>query len=148
MGLTSTVVILAAGKGARMHPLTATRPKTMLPLAGKPILEHLLINCREAGLSEFIFIVGHHEEVIRGYFGVGADWRVNIRYVVQRKPRGTADALRQSWSLINGPFLMLNGDIILETADIFRLRNQTAPSMCLTEMDDVSGKGVVELSEN
>jgi NDP-sugar pyrophosphorylase family protein len=62
-------VILAAGEGKRMHPLTYTRPKVMLPLANKPLLEWNLLNARDAGLNEFLFVVGYKSEMVRNYFG-------------------------------------------------------------------------------
>ncbi|GAI04033.1 unnamed protein product, partial [marine sediment metagenome] len=61
-------IILAAGEGSRMRPLTYTRPKVMLPIANKPILEHLLVEASQAGIREFIFIVGYCDEQVRGYF--------------------------------------------------------------------------------
>ena len=67
-------VILAAGEGSRMRPLTYTRPKVMLPIANKPIVEHLLIEATAAGIKEFIFIVGYRDEQVRNYFGDGAQW--------------------------------------------------------------------------
>jgi NDP-sugar pyrophosphorylase family protein len=60
-------IILAAGEGQRMSPLTETRPKVMLPIANKPILEHLLIEMKKAGIREFVFVVGYHDERIRSY---------------------------------------------------------------------------------
>ena len=71
-------VVLAAGEGKRMHPLTFTRPKVMLPVAGKPLLEWNLFNARNAGLKEFIFVVSYKSEMVRDYFGDGKKWRVNI----------------------------------------------------------------------
>ena len=85
-------VILAAGEGIRMRPLTYTRPKVMLPLANKPIVEHLLIEMKKAGIKEFTFIVGYHGETIRQYFGNGDRWDVRIDYITQRKQLGTAHA--------------------------------------------------------
>ena len=73
-------VILAAGEGSRMRPLTYTRPKVMLPIANKPILEYLLIEAKEAGVTDFIFVVGYHDEQVRNYFGDGNKWSVDIRY--------------------------------------------------------------------
>ncbi|HJJ41179.1 MAG TPA: sugar phosphate nucleotidyltransferase, partial [Methanocorpusculum sp.] len=87
-------VILAAGEGSRMRPLTSSRPKVMLPLVGKPMLEHLIRNVKEAGIKEIIIVVGYKEEAIREYFGDGRSFGVSITYVVQRKQLGTADALR------------------------------------------------------
>ena len=67
-------VILAAGEGKRMHPLTYTRPKVMVPLAGKPILEHVVLQIKQAGIEEFVFIVGYFDQAIRDYFGHGERW--------------------------------------------------------------------------
>ena len=66
-GITKAV-ILTAGEGTRMRPLTYTRPKGMLPVANKPILEHVVIEMQKSGIREFIFIVGFHAEQIIGYF--------------------------------------------------------------------------------
>src|SRR3972149_3842948 len=87
-------VILAAGEGSRMRPLTYTRPKVMLTIANKPILEHLLTEVKTAGIGEFVFIVGYHDEQIRQFFGDGSKWGVSIDYYTQRKQMGTADAIR------------------------------------------------------
>ncbi|MFZ2072032.1 MAG: bifunctional sugar-1-phosphate nucleotidylyltransferase/acetyltransferase [Halobacteriota archaeon] len=112
------VIILAAGEGKRMRPLTYERPKVMLPIAGKPILEHLLVEAKEAGLNDFIFVVGYHDETIRDYFGNGADWNVGIQYVTQKEQLGTADALRRTEHLVEDKILMLNGDTIVSAEDI------------------------------
>jgi NDP-sugar pyrophosphorylase family protein len=69
-------VVLAAGEGQRMRPLTANRPKVMLPIAGKPILEHLLNEVKAAGVTEFVFVVGYCDKQVRGYFGGGEKWGV------------------------------------------------------------------------
>jgi len=87
-------VILAAGEGNRMRPLTYTRPKVMLPIANKPILEHLLLEAKQAGIKEFILVTGYHDEQVRDYFGNGAKWGVTIDYCNQRRQLGTADALK------------------------------------------------------
>jgi len=66
-------VILAAGEGTRMRPLTYTRPKVMLPIANKPILEHLISELSKAGVKDIVLVVGYKEEKIREYFGDGSD---------------------------------------------------------------------------
>ncbi|MGB7533160.1 MAG: bifunctional sugar-1-phosphate nucleotidylyltransferase/acetyltransferase [Halobacteriota archaeon] len=114
-------VILAAGEGKRMRPLTYERPKVMLPVAGKPLVEHLLVEVKEAGINEFIFVVGYHDETIRDYFGVGERWDVDIQYVTQKTQLGTADALRRTEGLVADKFLMLNGDTIVSAEDIKRV---------------------------
>jgi UDP-N-acetylglucosamine diphosphorylase/glucosamine-1-phosphate N-acetyltransferase len=140
-------VILAAGEGNRMRPLTYTRPKVMLPIAGKPILEHLLIEMQHAGIQDFIFIVGYHDEQIRNYFGNGRQWDINIQYANQRKQLGTADALRMVESFTNESFLMANGDVIIDRHEIQHLTAQTGNVMSVLELQDVSNLGVIEGKE-
>ncbi|MBI2328187.1 MAG: NTP transferase domain-containing protein [Chloroflexi bacterium] len=140
-------VILAAGEGHRMRPLTYTRPKVMLPIANKPILEHLLIEAGKAGIRQFIFIVGYHDEQVRQYFGSGDRWKVKIDYCTQRKQLGTADALRMVEGLVEGNFLMLNGDIVVDHKDIAGLINGKVNTMSVVEVEDTRDLGMVELRE-
>ena len=87
-------VVLAAGEGKRMRPLTARRPKVMLPIANRPMMEHLVLAAHDAGINDFIFVVGYFEREIRNHFGDGSNFGVHITYVTQRHQLGTADALR------------------------------------------------------
>jgi UDP-N-acetylglucosamine diphosphorylase/glucosamine-1-phosphate N-acetyltransferase len=141
-------VILAAGEGHRMRPLTANRPKVMLPIASRPILEHLLIEVKEAGIGEFIFVVGYCDKQVRSYFGDGGKWGVKIAYSEQRKQLGTADAIRVAAGVTEGNFLVINGDIIVNRADIKRLMKSTHNTMSVTEVKDPRGLGIVELSKD
>ncbi len=140
-------VILAAGEGNRMRPLTGNRPKVMLPIGNKPILEHLLIEVREAGIKEFIFIVGYCDEQVRKYFGKGDRWGVAIDYSEQRKQMGTADAVRMVRGMVEGNFLTLNGDVVISRQDVGRLKKNDRNTMSIIEVKDHRGLGMVELSE-
>ena len=139
-------VILAAGEGNRMRPLTSSRPKVMLPVANKPILEHLLIEVREAGIKEFIFIVGYCDEQVRKYFGKGERWGVAIDYSEQRKQMGTADAVRMVGGMVEGNFLTINGDVVISRQDVGRLIKNGNNTMSVIEVKDSRGLGMVELS--
>jgi UDP-N-acetylglucosamine diphosphorylase/glucosamine-1-phosphate N-acetyltransferase len=140
-------VILAAGEGTRMHPLTYTRPKVMLPIANKPILEHLVVEMKRAGIRRLFFVGGYHDEQVRDYFTDGTKWGVEIGYASQRSQLGTADALRMVENLVQEDFLVANGDAIINTRDIQRLSGQAGNAMSLIELKDVSGLGVVEIKE-
>ena len=140
-------VILAAGEGIRMHPLTCTRPKVMLPLANRPILEHLLVETRKAGITEFILIVGYHDEQVRDYFGNGEKWGVNIGYCCQRKQSGTADALRMAEGLIEGNFLVINGDVVVADEDIIEIMGAKETTLGIKKVEDTRDIGTVELGE-
>ena len=85
-------VILAAGKGTRMGGLTDEVPKPMLPVEGRPILEHIVTGLREAGVGEFCIITGWKAEVIEGHFGNGSDFGVSISYERQTVQDGTGKA--------------------------------------------------------
>src|SRR4030067_3873622 len=130
-----------------MRPLTAHPPKVMLPVVGKPILEHLLIEAKAAGVSEFIFVVGYCDKQVRSYFGSGEKWGVKIAYSEQRKQLGTADAIRMVGSVVDGNFLVINGDVIVNRADIKRLMKSTHNTMGVIEEKDPRGLGIGELSD-
>jgi len=139
-------VILAAGEGARMRPLTSRRPKPMLPVANKPILEHLITECSQAGVMEFVVIVGYQVEAIKAHFGDGSQWGVKMFYCLQEKALGTADAVRMAQGLVREKFLVMNGDIIVKKEDIAQLLKADRITMAVREVEDITGLGVVETS--
>ena len=145
-------VILTAGEGTRMRPLTLTRPKTMLPVGGKPILQYNVEALRDAGITEILLIVGYKEEMVKEHFGNGNEIGVNIDYITQKERLGTAHAIGHSREFIKEEFLVLNGDIILDPELLGELiANYKAiladTMMVLTEVDDPSSFGVVEIKE-
>jgi len=139
-------VILAAGEGKRMHPLTYTRPKVMLPIAGKPILEWNLLNARAAGLKEFIFVVSYKSEMVREYFADGKTWNVKITYVNQGTPQGTAHAISVIESFVND-FLIMCGDTIFGINDIKNMIKK-GTKMGVIKAENATEYGVVELKGN
>ncbi len=141
-------VVLAAGEGKRMRPLTAKRPKVMLPLANRPMMEHLVLAARDAGITEFVFVVGYGEREIRGHFGDGSALGIQITYASQRQQRGTADALRSAHHLVTGPFILLNGDMILKSTDIADLCKCHTPCMSISTTDHPGDYGVVMVENN
>ena len=136
-------VILAAGEGKRMHPLTFTRPKVMLPIANKPILEWNLLNAIDAGLTEFVFIVGYKSEMVRNYFGDGTNWNVSIDYVNQGKALGTAHAIETAENFVDD-FIVLCGDTIFGKED-FQNIAKNKMSMGLVEVENAKEYGIVKL---
>ncbi len=114
------VVILAAGRGTRMGPLTESIPKPMLPVADRPLIAHVMDAAVSAGADEFIVIVGYNGDRIREHLG---DERagIRIRYVEQHRQLGTADALATAAELLEGSFAVLNGDSLYRPADLRRL---------------------------
>lgn len=114
-------VILAAGKGTRMGPLTENRPKVMLPVANKPILEHIILTLEMAGIRDFLIVTGYRKEIISEYFKDGSKYGVNIEYVEQKMQKGTADAIGSVRDLIDERFLVTNGDVLARGSDIKNL---------------------------
>ncbi len=82
-------VLLAAGRGTRMRELTAELPKPMLPVRGKPVLQHIVEGLREAGLTDFLIVVGWRAEVVKEFFGDGSKLGVRIEYATQIEQNGT-----------------------------------------------------------
>ncbi len=143
--MTLKAVIIAAGEGKRMRPLTHNRPKVMLPIAGKPILEHLMVEMKQAGIKDFIFVTGYHEETVKEYFNSGEKWGVKIDYVTQVEQAGTADAVRTVQNLVNDRLLVANGDIIVDSGDIKTLIDCSGNTMSLYEVGNPKGLGTVEV---
>jgi len=129
-----------------MRPLTSHRPKVMLPIANKPIMEHLLIEAKAGGIGEFVFVVGYCDEQVREYFGNGEKWGVSIAYSEQRKQLGTADAIRNVEGAVDGNFLVINGDVIVDRKDIGKLMENSSNTMSVIEVKDPVGLGMVEVS--
>jgi UDP-N-acetylglucosamine diphosphorylase/glucosamine-1-phosphate N-acetyltransferase len=138
-------VIIAAGEGKRMRPLTYKRPKVMLPVAVKPILEHLLVEMKQAGIKKFVFVTGYHEEKVKEYFDSGDKWGVNIEYVTQVEQAGTADAVRAVENFVEDRFLVANGDIIIGSGDIKVIAESSGTTMSLYKVDNPEGLGTVEV---
>jgi len=120
----------------------------MLPLANRPILEHLLVEVTKTDINELIFIVGYHDEQVRDYFGSGGKWGVSIEYCSQRKQQGTADAVRMVEDLVDGNFLVINGDSVVMQEDIDNLLNGKDNTMSVVEVEDKKDLGWVELKED
>jgi UDP-N-acetylglucosamine diphosphorylase/glucosamine-1-phosphate N-acetyltransferase len=138
-------IILAAGEGKRMRPLTSQIPKVMIPVANRPMLEHLIRGVRDAGITEIVLVVGYGEERVRDYFGDGSHLGVTLRYATQRRQRGTADALRSVEGLVSNPFLLLNGDMILKNQDLAALVKEEAPCVATYRSDHPEEYGTLAL---
>ena len=140
-------VILAAGEGRRLRPFTETMPKVMLPVANKPMLEYVIDAVKTSGINEIVLVVGYKKEVIMDYFKDYED--INITYVVQEKQLGTAHALLQTKDLIDGDFLVLSGDNIIDHRGIEKLlKEESKYSMLIKEHVHPSKYGVVVVEKN
>ncbi len=142
-------VILAAGQGTRMGPLTRNRPKVMLPVANMPLLSHVILSARDAGIREFVLVVGFGQEIIKQYFGDGSSLDVSIEYAHQEEQLGTADAVRSAKDFVKDRFLMLNGDVIVNSAHIKNMVKQSRDVvMTARRVDNPSEFGVLEVEDD
>ena len=108
-------VILAGGKGVRLHPLTVDLPKPMIEIAGKPVLEHQLLVLKEHGVNKAIILAGYLGQKIVDYFGDGSDWGISISYRQESVPLGTAGAVKALQDELNeDDFLLVYGDVFFD----------------------------------
>jgi glucose-1-phosphate thymidylyltransferase len=141
-------VILAAGEGRRLKPLTDVRPKPMLPVANRPLLDHVVTAVAEAGVTEVVIVVGYKRERIQNYFGDGDDWGVSIEYAVQETQLGTGHAVLQAEPHVDGSFVALNGDRVIEPSLVRSLvdaHDEDVATLAVTRSNQPSDYGVVEL---
>ena len=145
------VVLMLGGLGMRLRPLTETLPKPMLPVGNQPILETIVKHISEQGFTEFYFCINYLGETIRNHFGDGSQWGVNITYIEEGQPMGTAGALSllPSGALNNGPMIVMNGDLLTKvdfTALIdFHTEHKNCITTCVREYSQQVPYGVIEM---
>jgi histidinol-phosphate phosphatase family protein len=116
------VAILAGGQGTRLSSRSGGLPKPMVPILGKPVLQHQVELCRKCGFTNIALLVHHRHEAISNFFGDGSRYGVRIHYVIEETPRGTAGALRDALGVLAPQFLLLYGDTFLDV-DLRRVWN-------------------------
>jgi len=145
-------VVLCAGEGTRLRPLTFSKPKHLLPVAGTPLLGHVLGALAAAGLREVGLVVGHRSEAVQRYVGDGDQWGLSATYIVQGQPLGLAHAVQQAEDFLAGsPFILYLGDNLLgaginDFVDTFR-GNDCDAALLLKEVDDPRRYGVAVLDD-
>ncbi len=139
------VVILAAGEGTRMRPLTASRPKPMLPVADRPLCAHTADAAVRAGVDELIFVVGYEAGSVREYFGETYEG-VPVAYAEQTEQLGTAHAVKAAREHLDGDFAVLNGDDLYDPAGLAALF-EGGPAVGTYEVDDPRPYGVFDVAD-
>ena len=138
-------IILAAGKGTRLLPLTETKPKPLLKVANKPILEYNL-EALHSLVSEAIIVVGYKKEQIMEYFGTSYK-RMKITYIIQKDICGTGNAVLQTKQFVKGSFIVMNGDDIYSKEDI-KACLKPRYSILAQEVSEPERFGVLKLKQN
>lgn len=143
------VLLMAGGFGKRLYPLTKDLPKPLLMVGSKPILESIIERLIDEGFTKFYLAVHYKSDLIRRHFGDGSRWGIDIQYLVEEEPLGTAGALASlKLEPINAPLVMMNADVLTQL-DFNQLleyheRRGAVATMCIREYDLEIPYGVVK----
>jgi len=143
------VLLMAGGLGKRLRPLTNDTPKPLLKIGNKPILETILERILDAGFHNFYISTCYKSDMVRDYFGDGGKWNVNIRYICEKEPMGTAGALGLlPDDMPDLPLLVMNGDLLtkinFEHLLQFHKEEGGLATMCVREYDFQVPYGVIK----
>lgn len=148
VGKLNDVLVLAGGEGKRLRPLTNNCPKPMLDVNGKPMLEHILEHCRASGFKNFFISVNYLKEKIISYFGNGSKHGIDISYLQEATPLGTAGPMGLLPENVRFPLLVLNGDVLTsldyESLLDFHKQANADITVCVNEQNITIPYGVVE----
>lgn len=144
-------VILAGGKGTRLRPLTYTKPKPLLPLAGEPAIVRLIQKLARERIDEIIVTTNYFAKQLNTALGDGSDYGVHIHHIEEKTPLGTAGSVKNSESLIDDTFLVIQGDnqFDFELKDVIGLHRRIGASatLALIQVENPSEYGIVEVSD-
>lgn len=149
----SQAVILVGGEGTRLRPITSRVPKPVAPVVGRPFITYVLESLQRHGVQRVVFSTGYLAEAIEAEVGTGARFGLDVRYVVEESPLGTAGALKNAQGeLAEGCFLAFNGDVLTD-ADLtalvaFHQEKGGLATILLTPVDDPRRYGLVQLNED
>jgi UDP-N-acetylglucosamine diphosphorylase/glucosamine-1-phosphate N-acetyltransferase len=141
-------VILAAGEGQRLRPFTVNRPKTMISIADKPILQFVIESLAQVGIRDIILVVGYRKEQVFDYIGSGEDFGVDITYVTQAQQLGTAHALSMVRDKVGDEFLVLPGDNLIEPDTIADFSDTKPDAVLVKRVSNPERYGVVDIEGN
>jgi bifunctional UDP-N-acetylglucosamine pyrophosphorylase/glucosamine-1-phosphate N-acetyltransferase len=145
-------VILAAGEGVRLQPITSTRPKHLIKVGGKPILEHGLNAVKTAGINEAVIVVHYMGDVIRQYFGDGKRFGLKIDYVEQKEILGTGNAASFAEPYVKDDFLLVYGDLLFSADAVKNVidlygKEKPAAAMAVVPVEKTEDYGIVQLED-
>ncbi len=142
-------IILAGGEGRRLQPLTCRTPKAMVPVLNKPFLEHVIEHLKKHSIDTIILTLCYLPQNLKAYFGDGRKFDVNIIYIDEKEPLGTAGAVKNAEIYLDSDFFVLNGDIFtdLDYTEMLQMHREkrSMVSIALTPVEDPSAYGVVEM---
>lgn len=138
-------IILAAGEGQRLRPFTVNRPKAMLSIAGKPILQYVIESLAQNGIRDIVLVVGYRKDQVFDYIGSGERFGVDITYVTQENQLGTAHALAKTKAVTGNEFLVLPGDNLIGANTIAQFVAMKPEAILLQRVSNPVRYGVVTL---
>jgi mannose-1-phosphate guanylyltransferase / phosphomannomutase len=145
-------VVMAGGEGTRLRPLTSNQPKPMVPIVGKPCMEHILDLLRAHGLTDVVVTVAFLPQAIRSYFGDGENLGLQIEYSVEESPLGTAGSVRHASDRLDDTFLVISGDALcdIDLGKIveFHREKGAAVTIGLKSVENPLEFGIVVTDEN
>jgi UDP-N-acetylglucosamine diphosphorylase/glucosamine-1-phosphate N-acetyltransferase len=144
--------VLAAGEGERLQPITATRPKHLIKVGGKPILEHCINALKACGVNEAVIVVYYMADTMRAYFGDGKKFGLKIEYAEQKGVLGTGNAASITEPFMQEDFLLVNGDMLFDAEAIktvVNLHQKEKPSatMAIVPVEKPENYGIVEIED-
>ena len=147
--LPNFALLMAGGRGSRLRPITDDCPKPLIPINDKPILEIILEQCINSGIRNFYISVHYLAEKIINYFGDGSKWNINIEYIREDLPLGTAGALKLLPKTLNDALILINGDVLTKTnfqnVLNYHSKNDAEITICAREQTLSSPYGVIEV---
>lgn len=145
-------VIMAGGEGTRLRPLTCNRPKPMVPIGNKPVMEHIIELLKKHGLNDIAVTLQYMPELIKEYFHDGRGHDVNIEYFVEKTPLGTAGSVKNAQSFLDDTFIVISGDALtdidLKKAIEFHHRKSSIATLILKKVEVPLEYGVVVTDDN
>lgn len=145
-------VVLAAGEGVRLQPVTLTRPKHLIKVGGKPILEHCLRALKSCGIDEIVLVVHYMADVIRDYFGDGQSLGLKVEYVEQKEVLGTGNAVGIVEPFVGDDFLLVYGDLLFTVEAVKKVvglheKEKPVATMAVVSVENPEGYGMVEVDD-
>ncbi|MFH1539568.1 MAG: nucleotidyltransferase family protein, partial [bacterium] len=144
-------VLMAGGEGTRLRPLTLNRPKPLMPVCNKPIMEHIIENLREAGITQHYATLHYLADEIQAFFGDGSGWGVEMNYSIEETPLGTAGAVKLLEEHLDSTFIIISGDAMTDMditkAVKFHKKAGSMATIVLSRVETPLEYGVVIIDE-
>ena len=152
MGDIIRTIMMAGGKGTRLRPLTLVRPKPMIPLVNKPIIEYTVNKLKKSGFNDILMTLNYMSTNIKKYFKDGSELGVDIRYSVEKWPLGTGGSVKKAEKYIDDTFMVVSGDVLTDVDfnDVVKYHKEkgAVATMVLTEVEDPTHFGIAVMDKD